>query len=241
MSYIPLAVRNRKEILRDPISILLGVALPLAMLTLFALLGRSAPLAIFQIENLAPAIIVFGFAFLTMFTAVLIAKDKQSAFLMRLFASPLSAADYILSYTLPLAPLALLQGTLVFLLAFALGMAVTVNILLAALVLIPMAAMSVLTGLLFGSLFTESQVAGVGSIYITLTSLFSGAWMDLDMVGGIFKTIGYALPHAHAIDAARAALAADYAAILPHVAWTIGYALVIGILAAFAFKRGMKA
>ena len=237
---MPLAVRNRKEIMRDPVSILLGVALPLLMLVIFVLLGKSAPLDIFQIENLAPGIIVFGFSFLTMFAAVLIAKDKQSAFLVRLFASPLSAADYVISYTLPLLPLALVQGTLVLILAFAFGLQFSANILLALLALVPMAVMSVFMGLLFGSLLTESQVAGVGSIYITLTSLFSGAWMPLQLVGGFFKTIAYALPFAHAIDGARAALAGDYAAIWPHVQWTIAYAVVVCILAIIAFRRRME-
>ena len=103
------AARNRKEIFRDPLSILLGIALPIIFLLVFTTIEKNAPLDIFKVNNFAPGIIVFGFAFLTMFSALLIAKDKQTALLTRLLASPLKVFDYVLGYAIPMIPLAVLQ------------------------------------------------------------------------------------------------------------------------------------
>ena len=240
MRFLAFTSRNQKEIVRDPISSLLGIALPLMLLVLFTILGRSAPVDVFKVENITPGMIVFGFSFLTMFSAGLIAQDKKSAFLLRLFASPLSAKDYIIGYTLPLVPLALLQSIACITTAFVLGMPISATVILAIVVLIPQAILSIFVGLLFGSVLSGNQVSGVGSMYVTFSSLFGGAWMDLNMVGGVFKSISYALPFAHSIDAARAALAGDYAAILPHLWWSIGYAVVIFVLAVLAFRKKMQ-
>ncbi|WP_199794822.1 NUDIX hydrolase [Paenibacillus faecalis] len=96
----PFAGRNRKEIFRDPLSIILGIALPLLLLVVFTTIEKNAPLDTFKVENLTPGLIVFSFAFLMMFSALLIAKDKQSAFLTRLFASPLPGGAVEIGETL---------------------------------------------------------------------------------------------------------------------------------------------
>ncbi|MCX7026897.1 MAG: ABC transporter permease [Spirochaetes bacterium] len=235
-----LASRDAKEILRDPLSVLLGISFPLILMVLFSILAKSAPLEVFRIQNIAPGMLVFGFSFLTLFSALLIAKDKSSSFLLRLFASPLKASDYILSYAFAAVPFALIQCVACFLLAFVLGLSISRNALLAALVLLPQAAMSIFAGILFGTLLNEGQVTGVGTLYINLGAWFSGAWMDLNMIGGIFKRVGYALPFAHSIDAARAVLSGQLESIPRHLAWGCGYALLTFILAIFAFRKKMR-
>lgn len=241
MRFLALSARNLKEIARDPLSAVFGLALPLGLLVLFTQLGKQLPVGVFKIENFTPGMAVFGFSFLIMFSALLLAQDKRSSFLMRLFASPLTPADYILSYTLPLLPLALLQCIACFGLAVVMGLPLSVNILLAVLVLVPQAIVTIFAGLLLGALLTEKQVTGAGNVYIIAGSLLSGAWMDLGMVGGAWKTIAYALPFAHSVDAARAALAGNLSPILPHLLWPIGYAAVIFVLAIVALRKTMKA
>jgi ABC-2 type transport system permease protein len=228
-----------KEILRDPITSLLGILLPIIFIVLFTMLGKRAPLDIFEIDKLTPAIIAFGFSFLTMFSATLMAKDKKSAFLDRLFASPLTASDYIISYTLPLLPIALMQCIVCFVVAIMFGLQVTINMVVTMVVLLPIALLFIFMGLLFGTTLNTNQISGLGSMFITLSAIFSGAWMDLNMIGGVFETIGYSLPFAHAVDAARYALAGEYSMIFPHLVWVIGYMLVLFVIAVFAFKRKM--
>ncbi|MEA4889756.1 MAG: ABC transporter permease [Clostridiaceae bacterium] len=232
--------RNRKELLRDPFSLIFGIGLPLFLLMIISSMQNSIKVDIFKIELFAPGIAMFSFSFISMFSGMLIAKDRSSSFLTRLFASPLTASDYIIGYSLPLLPIALLQSVICFGTAFFLGLPVNANILMALLVFIPIAILFIGLGLLLGSILSDKQVGGIMSILIQVVAFTSGMWFNLDLIGGAFKTIGYALPFAHALDAARAALSGDLAPILPHLLWVIGYAVVIFLAAIWIFKKKMK-
>ncbi|MBN3526397.1 ABC transporter permease [Paenibacillus apiarius] len=232
------AERNRKEIFRDPLSIVLGTALPLILLIVFTRIEKNAPLDMFKAENLTPGLIVFSFSFLTMFSAILIAKDKNSAFLTRLFASPLTIMDYVLGYALPMIPLALLQSIACFVLAVFLGLSSgLVNILLCILTLVPIAIMSILLGLFSGAIFTEKQISGIGTIYIAAVSFLGGAWMDISLMGGTFEKVSNALPFIHSIQLARDVLAGNYDTFNSHIWWSVGYMVLALVLAGFAFIR----
>jgi ABC-2 type transport system permease protein len=233
--------RNSKELLRDPLSLIFCIGFPLFLLILVAVLNRSLPpVEAFKIENFTPGTAVFSFSFLTLFSGLLIAKDRTTSFLTRLFASPLTSSDYIFGYSLPLLPIALLQSVVFFIAAFFFGLPVTINVLMTLLVLIPAAALFMGFGLLFGSIFSDKQVGGFFSIFVYLATFLCGMWLDLNMVGGALKTIAYALPFAHAVDAAKATLAGEYSSIFPHLLWVIGYAVIVYIIAVWFFKKQMK-
>lgn len=160
---------------------------------------------------------------------------------MRLFTTPLSASDYIMGYTLPLLPMAILQIAISFIAAFFLGLPVNANVLLSLIVLMPTAVLFIGIGLLAGSIFNEKQVSSIiGALLTNLSAWLSGTWFDLNLIGGWFKEIAYALPFAHAVDAGRAAISGDYLSILPHLWWVIGYAVVIMVIAIFIFKKKMN-
>lgn len=96
-------------------------------------------------------------------------------------------------------------------------------------------------GLLFGSLFTDKQVGSVcGALLTNLTAWLSGTWFDLDLVGGLFKKIAELLPFVHAVEAGRAAISGDYSAVLPHLWWVIGYAVVVMYIAIIVFTKKMS-
>jgi len=225
MKFLSLANRNMKEIYRDPVSILLGVAMPVILLALFASISKNVPIPQFTVQALTPGIIVFSFSFLTMFSAILLSKDRQSAFLTRLLASPLKPIGFILAYSLPFIPIALLQIIICLIVAVILGFSLNLLLfLLSPMVLIPVAFACIGVGMILGSLLTENQVAGAGSFVIIISSLFGGAWMDLNVVGGVFKNIGYALPFAHAIDATRAIYTgAALIGIASNIYWVVSY------------------
>jgi ABC-2 type transport system permease protein len=240
MRLLAFASRNRKELLRDPLTLIFGIGLPLAILLMFSLMQRNMPFELYKIENLTPGIAILSFSFIALFSGMLIGRDRSSSFLMRLFSSPLTASDYIMGYTLPLLPIALLQGAVCFITAFFLGLPVNANVLLALVVLLPIAMFYISFGLLFGTFFTDKQVGGIFAIFVNVTAWLSGTWFDLNMAGGTFKTVGYALPFVHAVDATRAALSGNYASILPNLLWVIGYAVVLFTFAIYIFKRKMK-
>jgi ABC-2 type transport system permease protein len=172
---------------------------------------------------------------------MLIAKDRSTSFLIRLFASPLTATDFILGYALPLLPMAILQSTICFAVAFCLGLAVNINILVALVVLIPAAVLFIAIGLLAGSVLNDKQVGGIcGALLTNLSAWLSGTWFDLNLVGGAFKAVAYALPFVHAVKAGKAAVAGNYAAIFPDLWWVIGYAAVTMMIAIIVFRKKMN-
>jgi ABC-2 type transport system permease protein len=241
MRFLVFASRNRKELLRDPLNLAFGIGFPLVLLLLLSAIQANIPVSLFKIEKLAPGIAVFGLSFISLFSGTLIAKDRTTSFLMRLFASPLSASDFILGYALPLLPMAIMQGAICFIVSFFLGLSLNVNVLVALIVLVPTAVLFIAIGLLAGSIFNDKQVGAIcGALLTNVSAWLSGTWFDLSLVGGAFKTIAYLLPFAHAVDATRAAIAGDYASIFPHLWWVIGYAVVIMIIAIVIFNRKMN-
>jgi ABC-2 type transport system permease protein len=241
MKTLAFASRNMKEILRDPLNLAFGIGFPLAILFLLSLIQANVPVSLFEIENLTPGIAVFGLSFISLFSGMLIAKDRSTSFLMRLFSSPLTGANFILGYTLPLLPIALMQSAICFIAAFFLGLTISVNVLMVFVVLLPTSLLFIGIGLLAGSILTDKQVGGVcGALLTNLAAWLSGTWFDLNLVGGGFKKIAYALPFVHAVDAGKAALGGNYGGIFPHIWWVIAYAIVILVLAVLAFSKRMK-
>ncbi len=241
MKTLALATRNSKEILRDKINLAFGIGFPVVLLLLLTAIQANIPAELFVIDQLTPGIAVFGLSFISLFSGMLIAKDRTSSLMLRLFTSPLTSTNFIFGYTLPLLPMAVLQVGVCFVVAFFLGLTVSLNVLLAIMVLIPAAILFIAIGLLCGSLFTEKQVGGIcGALLTNFSAWLSGTWFDLDLVGGSFKKVAEFLPFAHAVNAGRAAISGDYNAILPHLWWVIGYAVVVMCIAIIVFTRKMS-
>ncbi len=241
MKMLTLARRTTKEILRDPINLGFGLGFPLVLLLLLTAIQANIPVSLFEINRLVPGIAVFGLSFLSLFAATLVSKDRGSALLARLYTAPLSPFDFILSYTLPLLPMALAQAALLYLVALPLGLSPTWNILPALLSVLPAAVFFIAFGLLCGSLLSDKQVGGLcGAMLTNLTAFLSGIWFDLSLVGGAFETAANLLPFVHAVELSRAVLGGDYTAAPPHLLWVTGYAAVTLVLAVCFFLRQMK-
>lgn len=241
MRLLTFSKRTAKEILRDPLNFMFGLGFPVILILLLSAIQANVPVSLFQIESLAPGITVFGLSFMTLFAATLLAKDRESAFLQRLYTTPLQAADFILGYTLPILPIAVAQSIICYITAILLGLPVTITIFYAVLFIIPVSLLFISLGLFFGSLLNVKQAGGVcGALLTNLTAWLSGIWFDLDLVGGIFKKIADVLPFVHAVELERAVLSGNYGKIFPHIFWVTGY-MIISVIAAIAmFTWKMK-
>jgi len=241
MRMLTFAKRNFKEIVRDPLNLSFLFGFPVVLLLLLSAIQANIPVSMFEIQHLSPGIVVFGLAFMTLFSATLIAKDRQSSFILRLYTTPMTSADFILGYTLPLLPIALAEGVACYIFAVILGLKITINILLSILLVLPVALLYIGIGLLCGSVFNDKQVGGIcGALLTNLSAWLSGIWFDLELVGGTFEKIAYALPFVHAVEMERAALAGNFADILPHLWWVLGYAILTLAVAIWLFLRQMK-
>ena len=241
MKMLTFANRNIKEIVRDPLTVGFGLGFPLVLILMLSAIQANIPVALFEIAHLAPGITVFGLSFMTLFSATLISRDRGSSLLQRLYTTPLSPVDFILGYTLPIIPVSVAQSIVCYLVAFALGLDVTVNVLFAILFIIPISILFISLGLLFGSILTDKQVGGIcGALLTNLSAWLSGTWFDLELVGGAFKKIAYALPFVHAVELERAVLSGNFAGIFPHLWWVLGYALCAIGAAVLLFLKQMK-
>lgn len=235
------ASRTSKEILRDPLNLAFGLGFPVILLLLLSAIQANIPTRIFDIHDLTPGINVFGLSFLTLFSATMIAKDRSGSLLQRLYTTPMTSQDFILGYALPIIPLSIAQCSLCYILAIALGLNVTINILWAIVFIIPICVLYIALGLLFGSILNDKQVGGIcGALLTNLSAWLSGTWFDLDLVGGPFKKIAYLLPFVHAVEMERAALSGNLKSMFPHLWWVIGYAVFTMALAIVLFLRQMK-
>lgn len=241
MRMLTFAGRNAKEILRDPLNLAFGLGFPLVLLLLLSAIQANVPVALFEIGHLAPGIGVFGLSFITLFSATVIAKDRQSALLQRLYTTPMTSLDFILGYTLPMVPIAVAQSAVCYAVATVLGLDAGVNVFFCLVLMLPVSFLYIAIGLLCGSVLGDKQVGGVcGALLTNLSAWLSGIWFDLDLVGGVFQKIADVLPFVHAVKMQRAVLAGDFSGIFPHLWFVLGYAAVLLTTAVWLFLRQMK-
>ena len=241
MKMFTFADRCGKEILRDPINLGFGLGFPLVLLFLLSSLQANIPVSLFEIDTLTPGITVFGLSFMTLFSATLIAKDRESAFLQRLYASPLTAFDFILGYMLPIIPIAITQTAVCYLFAIPLGLTVSVHIVYAIIGIIPMAIFNIALGLLCGSLLGVKQVGGIcGALLTNLSAWLSGVWFDLNLVGGLFEKIANVLPFMHAAEMEKALFNGDFEVAATHLLPVLLYSVLMTVAAVLCFLRQMK-
>ena len=235
------AKRCAKEILRDPINLIFGLGFPLVLLLLLSSLQANIPVHLFEIDTLTPGITVFGLSFMTLFSATLIARDRESALLQRLYTTPLTGMDFILGYLLPLLPIALGQAAVCYLFAIPLGLTVSVNMVYAVIGILPMAVFNIALGLLCGSVFGVKQVGGIcGALLTNLSAWLSGVWFDLELVGGFFEKTAHALPFFHAAEMEKALFSGNFDAAASHLLPVLLYSVVITVAAVWAFFRQMQ-
>ena len=241
MRMLTFAKRCSKEILRDPINLGFGLGFPLVLLFLLSTIQKNIPVSMFEIDTLTPGITVFGLSFMTLFSATLVAKDRESALLQRLYTTPLMGFDFIFGYMLPLLPIALGQTLICYLAAIPLGLTVSVNIIYAVVGMIPMAIFNIALGLLCGSILGVKQVGGIcGALLTNLSAWLSGVWFDLKLVGGAFEKIANALPFIHSVEMEKALFSGDIELAISHILPILLYSFVVTAVAVFCFLRQMK-
>lgn len=241
MRVITFSKRCAKEILRDPLTLGFGLGFPLVLLYLLSAIQANIPVSMFEIDTLTPGITIFGLSFMTLFSATLVAKDRESAFLQRLYTSPLKGAEFILGYMLPILPIALGQTAICYIFAIPLGLSVNINIIYAIIGIIPVAIFNIALGLLCGSLLNVKQVGGIcGALLTNLSAWLSGVWFDIKLVGAFFEKMAYALPFVHAVEMEKAIFSGSFELVGEHALIVVIYSIAITVTAVFCFLGQMK-
>ena len=234
-----LAKRNFKEVWRDPLSLGITIGLPVVLLLILqALKGVDT---FFEATSLVPGIVLFGFVMLMFSAAMSLSRDRETALFARLLTAPIGSSDFVAAYSLPYLLVAILLGVALFVIGLFLGLEVAGSVFLVFLILFVMAVFYVALGMIMGALMPMAPLSGAYAIILLLT-IFGGAWMDLEAIGGVFLAMGQVFPFAHALDATRAVMidGAGFADIATDFYWVLGYAVVVVLLAVFFFRRKMR-
>lgn len=237
MRILTFTKRNFKEIIRDPLSIIFAILLPLFLLYIF--MQFKIPSEVYSIENFTPGIIVFSLSFITMFTATLVAKDRSTSLTIRLGVSPMKGIDYILGYGLSVIPIVLIQNILFFVVAIILGLNFSVNIIYTILVVIPISVLFILLGILIGTITSEKSSSGVSSIIVQLVAFTSGMYFSTDMVGSTFNTICKILPFKSVLNVTKGILNNNITNLKSSIVLINIYIIIIAVFAVALFKKNI--
>jgi len=241
MRMLTFAKRCGKEILRDPLNLAFGLGFPLVLLVLLSAIQANIPVSLFEINTLTPGITIFGLSFMTLFSATLVAKDRESALLQRLYTSPLTGFDFIMGYMLPLLPIAVAQALICYFFAVFLGLDIGINLVYAIIGMLPMAIFNIALGLMCGSILNVKQVGGIcGALFTNLSAWFSGVWFDLELVGGFFGKIAEVLPFVHAVELEKALFNGRMDMVSNHILPILIYCVAAIFAAVACFLGQMK-
>ncbi|MBR4112658.1 MAG: ABC transporter permease [Ruminiclostridium sp.] len=249
MKSIVFANRNFKELVRDPLSWIFCLGFPLVMLAIMTVINNSIPaeagMTLFEIESLAPGIMIFGLTFVMLFACLLIAGDRNEAFLLRIFTSPMKSSDYIMGYIIPLIVLCFGQVVVTLaaslILALASGDKLSIpNMLFSVVTAIPSMFMFIGFGLLFGTLFNKNAAPGLSSIIISFSGILGGIWMDVDTIGGTLADICKALPFYHCVKSARLAFGGDFSGSMCESGIVLIWAVIVVAVSIIVFKKKMR-
>lgn len=198
MRILTLTGRNIKEILRDPLSLLFTLGFPLFMEVLFYLIFHKMT-SQFEMRYLAPGIVVFSQAFLTLFVGILISTDRSTSFLTRLYVSRAKSYEFVFAYAFAIVPVVAVQSVLFFLVGGILDHSIFgAGMIFAILLSFVTSLLFIAIGILLGSICNEKSVGGVSSIVIAGQSLLSGMWFPIDGLNKGVTTFMNILPFRNA-------------------------------------------
>ncbi|MCH5201617.1 MAG: ABC transporter permease [Oscillospiraceae bacterium] len=202
--------RNAKEILRDPLSYVFTLGIPVIMLIIFQIINNCVSgeeTYWFRLEYLAPGITLFSFSFVMLYTTILVSTDKDKTFLSRLYTSPMKTKDFTIGYILPSLVICIGQAVVCYVAAIVISIITGAEISYLGLLLtipayLPVMLMFVCFGIMFGSLFSIKSAPGMSSIVISALGFVSGIWMPVETMGS-YENVCECLPFYPAIKICR--------------------------------------
>ena len=254
--------RNLKEMTRDPILYIFCAGFPIFMVLMFQIIlrysGENTP--VFEVKSLIPGVMMFSYSILMLMTSLLISKDKTSAFLKRLYTSPMKSHDYIIGYFIPFVIVGLAQSILCIILGYIFeatsgtGFTSFFGALLLILEMMPIMFINIFIGMILSTLLNEKSAPAVTSIFISLSGVIGGAWMPMDAMGD-FEHVAEALPFYPAVYLGRVITGANHT--IPDsfgnqflysfsdrgwmfVLILFGYLLLFGVLTLVFFNKRLK-
>jgi len=195
------ALRVLGQLRRDPRTIALIVGVPCVLMVLLQqLFGRHSP--VFQTVG-TPLLGLFPFITMFMVTSITMLRERTSGTLERLMTMPLHKVDILAGYAAAFGLMAVVQATVVSLLALGLlGLDVTGPNWLVVVLAVANAVLGSTLGL-FVSAFAETEFQAVQFMpaLVFPQILLCGLFVPRDQMASWLHAISYALPLTYAYDA----------------------------------------
>lgn len=233
------AVRVLAQLRRDPRTIALILVVPCVLEALLKELFKGTP-EVFQHVG-APLLGLFPFITMFLVTSVTMLRERTSGTLERLMTMPISKLDLLAGYGLGFGLLAIVQATLVSVLAFGLlGLNVAGPEWAVVLLAVANATLGMALGLLVSAFAnTEFQAVQFMPAIVLPQLLLCGLFVPRDQMAAWLQWISALLPLTYAYDAlARVATGGPYGARFAlDVAVTLGSIVLALALAAATLRR----
>lgn len=238
-----LSKRNILEIIRDPLSLVFTILLPLVMEILFYFIFHKLTVQ-FEMKYLAPGIVVFSQSFLTLFTGILISTDRNTSFLTRLYVTRTKSYEFIFSYTIAILPITIVQSVLFFIVGGIIDASIfTLGMIPAILLSLVTSLFFISAGILFGSICNEKSIGGISSIIIVGQSVLSGMWFPIEGLDSSMVTFMKILPFKNAtmlIQNMITGVNDIFNNFLLPLIIVLGYTIIAFVIAIIVFKSKMK-
>ena len=193
--------RNLIEMSRDPLLYIFCAGFPILMTLMFQIIlkysGGETP--VFEVKSLIPGIMMFSYSLLMLMSSLLVSKDKTSAFLKRLYTSPMKSYNYIIGYFIPFLIIGIIQSFICIILGYIFGSTSGTGFtsfpqaLLLIVSMLPIMSFNILLGILLGTILNDKSAPAITSIFISCSGVVGGAWMPIDTMGD-FEAFASYLP-----------------------------------------------
>lgn len=234
--------RNFKEILRDPLSLIFTLGMPLVLEILFYLIFHNLT-SQFEMKYLAPGIVVFAQSFISLFVGLLIAIDRSTSFLTRLYVSNAKPYEFIFSYALSIVPIIFVQSILFFIVGGIIDTSIfSFRMILAVLVSVITSLFFIAIGILLGTICSEKSIGGVSSIVIAGQSVLSGMWFPTEGLNEGMITFMKVLPFKNAtilVQNTMNGINDTFKDFILHLIIVLSYTIISFIIAIILFRKKM--
>ncbi len=203
--------RETKRFTRERTRFVSSFVQPLLWLVIFgAGLGSAlrSSMGLNYQEFIFPGIIGQTLLFTSMFMGVSVIWDRQFGFLKEIMVAPISRVSIFTGKMLGVSTDSMIQGMIVLMLGFVIGVHITISIVIAVLPLMLLITLGVVCiGLTLASFMTSLESYGTIMTFVNLPMfLLSGALFPVNNLPSWLKAVVYINPLTYGVDAMRAVI-----------------------------------
>ena len=250
-SFFPFARRTYKEFLRDPVSLVFGMAFPVVLMIVLQIICKNIAsdgadiIECYRIDRLMIGVAIYSFSFTSFYAGIRVSKDKSDTFIQRFYPTRMELEDYILGYIAPLLLITFIQSVMCVVTGFMLDAILNLNILhfdinyiLLLLLMLPCELIFICIGVMLGVSFKASESIYIFIGIIVITILTGNIFFNVISFGSGFEIFCKILPFYPTVLALDGVINGITEA-FPYYFITLGYLVVLLFLSIVIFKIKM--